>query len=89
MQYRETASGGTFVSLSDSDVENVLEVEPEKLGESEKDWDSENEVESETLRDVEDERDSEKDFEKERENFELFWFSKPMQIVKHAGLLSL
>ncbi len=29
------------------------------------------------------------DFEKERENFELFWFSKPMQIVKHAGLLSL
>jgi hypothetical protein len=29
------------------------------------------------------------DFEKQGENFELFWYSKPMQMVKNNGLITL
>ena len=29
------------------------------------------------------------DFEKQDENFELFWYSKPMQMVKNVGLITL
>lgn len=29
------------------------------------------------------------DFEKQDENFELFWYSKPMQLVKNVGLITL
>jgi hypothetical protein len=30
-----------------------------------------------------------KDYEKQHENFELFWYSKPMQVLKENGLLAL